>query len=47
MTLSRFHFMYIYKDFKQKRGTAIGTKFASAYAILFMADFEEKMLQSF
>ena len=30
------------KTFKQKRGTAIGTKFASPYAILFMADFEEK-----
>ena len=30
------------KTFKQKRGTAIGTKFASPYAIVFMADFEEK-----
>ena len=35
------------KTFKQKRGTAIGTKFAPPYAILFMADFEEKMLKSF
>ena len=35
------------KTFKQKRGTAIGTKFAPPYAILFMADFEEKMLESF
>ena len=35
------------KTFKQKRGTAIGTKFASPYAILFMADFEEKILESF
>ena len=35
------------KTFKQKRGTAIGTKFASPYAIVFMADFEEKMLESF
>ena len=35
------------KTFKQKRGTAIGTKFASLYAIVFMADFEEKMLESF
>ena len=33
------------KTFKQKRGTAIGTKFAPPYAILFMADFEEKMLE--
>ena len=33
--------------FKQKRGTAVGTKFAPPYAILFMADFEEKMLESF
>ena len=35
------------KIFKQKRGTAIGTKFAAPYAILFMSDFEEKMLESF
>ena len=35
------------KTFKQKRGTAIGTKFATPYAILFMTDFEEKMLESF
>ena len=30
-----------------KRGTTIGTKFAPPYAILFMTDFEEKMLESF
>ena len=35
------------KTFKQKRGTAIGTKFAPPYAIFFMADFEEKMSESF
>ena len=35
------------KTFKQKRGTGIITKFAPAYAILFMADFEEKRLESF
>ena len=35
------------KTFKQKRGTAIRTRFASPYAILFMAGFEEKMLESF
>ena len=35
------------KTFKQKRGIAIGTNFAPTYAILFMADFEEKMLESF
>ena len=33
------------KTFKQKRATAIGTKFAPPYAILFIADFEEKMLE--
>ena len=32
------------KTFKQIRGTAIGTKFAPPYAILFMADLEEKIL---
>ena len=35
------------KIFKQKRGTAIGSKFAPPYAILFGADFEEKMLENF
>ena len=35
------------KTFKQKRGTTIGTKFAPPYAILFMANLEEKMLESF
>ena len=35
------------KTFKQKRGTAIGTKFAPPYVILFMADFEEQTLESF
>ena len=35
------------KSFKQKRGTVRGTKVAPPYAILFMADFEGKMLESF
>ena len=35
------------KTFKQKRGTAIGTKFAPPYTILFMGDLEEKMLEFF
>ena len=35
------------KTFKQKGGTAIATKFAPPYAFLFMADFEEKMLDGF
>ena len=35
------------KNFKQKRGTAIGTRFAPPYAILFIADFDKKMLESF
>ena len=35
------------KTFKQKRGTAIGTKFAPPYTILFMANLEEKMLEGF
>ena len=33
--------------FKQKRRIAIGTNFSPLYAIRFMADFEEKMLESF
>ena len=35
------------KTFKQKRGTAIGTKLALPYAILFMADLKEKLLEIF
>ena len=31
------------KTFKQNRGTAIGTKFAPPYAVLFMEDFEKKI----
>ena len=35
------------KTLKQVRGTAIGTKFAPPYAILVMADLEEKILNAF
>ena len=35
------------KTFKQVRGIAIGTRFAPSYAILFMADLEEKILNAF
>ena len=35
------------KTFRQVRGTAIGIKFAPPYAILFMADLEEKVLGAF
>ena len=34
------------KTFKQERGSAIGTKFAPPYAIFFMADLEEKILNA-
>ena len=33
------------KTLKQKRGTAIGTKFAPPYSILFMAELEEKIIK--
>ena len=39
-------FQFDEKTFKQVRGTAIGTKFAPPYAILFMADLEEKILNA-
>ena len=45
MVLKNNIFEFDEKTFKQKRGTAIGTKFAPPYAVLFMADFEEKMLE--
>ena len=40
-------FEFDQKTFKQVRGTAIGRKFAPSYAILFMADLEEKILNTF
>ena len=33
------------KTFTQKRGTAVGTKFAPPYSILFMAELEEKIIK--
>ena len=39
-------FQFDEETFKQVRGTAIGTKFAPPYAILFMADLEEKILSA-
>ena len=37
-------FTFKEKTLKQKRGTAIVTKFAPPYSILFMAELEEEML---
>ena len=39
-------FQFDEKTFKQVRGTAIGTKFAPPYSILFMAELEEKILNA-
>ena len=47
MDLKNNIFEFDEKNFKQKHGTIIGTKFAPPDAILFIADFEEKMLESF
>ena len=33
------------KTLKQKRGTAIGTKFAPRYSILFIAELEENIIK--
>ena len=41
-TLKNNIFEFDEKTFKQKRGTTIVTKFATSYAILFVADFEKK-----
>ena len=37
-------FTFKEKTLKQKWGTAIGTRFASSYSILFMAELEEEIL---
>ena len=39
-------FQFNQKTLKQLRGTAIGTKFAPPYAIIFMADLEERILEN-
>ena len=44
IVLKNNFFEFDQKTFKQLCGTAIGTRFAPSYAILFMADLEEKIL---
>ena len=44
IVLKNNYFLFLDKTFKQKRGTAIGTKFAPPYSILFMADLEKRLL---
>ena len=44
VTLKNNYFEFNGKTYKQKQGTAIGTKFAPPYAILFLGDHEEKAL---
>ena len=44
IVLKNNYFQFLDKIFKQKRGTAIGTKFAPPYYILFMADLEKHLL---
>ena len=47
VVLKKNIFEFDEKTFKQKRRTTVGTKFLPLYAILFMADFEEKFSESF
>ena len=47
IVLKKNIFEFDEKAFKQVRGTEIGTKFAPPYAILFMAELEEKILNAF
>ena len=44
IVLKNNYFQFLDKTFKRKRGTAIGTKFAPPYSILFMADLEKRLL---
>ena len=47
MLLKNYIFEFNEKTFKQVHETVIGTKFAPPYAILFMADSEEKIINAF
>ena len=42
--LKNDYIQFLDKTFKQKQGTAIATKFALPYSILFIADLEERLL---
>ena len=46
LVLTNNFFEFDEKTFHQKQGTAIGTKFAPPYAVLFMSEFEEKALSN-
>ena len=45
LVLKKNVFSFNEKTLKQKRGTAIGTKFALPYSILFMVELEKKILK--
>ena len=45
LVLKNYIFKFRKKILKQKRGTAIRTKFAPPYSILFMAELEEEILR--
>ena len=45
--LKKSIFEFDAKTFRKVRGTAIGTKFAPLYAILFMVFLEEKIISAF
>ena len=45
--LDNNYFEFSEKVYKQKLGTAIGTKFAAAFANIFMAELENKMLAGY
>ena len=47
LVLKNNYFVHNGKTYKQKQGTAIGTKFAPSYAILAMGDFETKALNNY
>ena len=44
IVLKNNYFQFLDKIFKQKRDTAIGTKFASPYSIFFMVDIGKRLL---
>ena len=44
IVLKNNYSQFLDKTFKQKRGTAIGIKFAPPYSILFMPNLEKRLL---
>ena len=47
IVLKNNYFEHGHEKYKQKKGTAIGTKFAPNYSIIYLGDFEDQALENY